>query len=132
LSTGRADYYGLFHRLTDQAYFANTTIVAAINNVPAPSYPAQFSSVVSVAACDDDGGHGLAYNPLPPVEFGAPGIDVSVAWSGGQTVRATGNSFACPHVAGLVTRLLGKHPGLTPFEVKTVLRAVSSNAVTAS
>jgi subtilisin len=131
LSTGRPDYYGMFHRLADRAYFANTVIVAAINNVPAPSYPAQFSSVVSVAARDDDGGNGLAYNPAPPVEFGAPGINVAVAWSGGRTVRATGNSFACPHVAGLVTLMLGKHPDLTPFEVKTVLRAVSSNAITA-
>jgi subtilisin len=129
LSTGRADYYGMFHRLADRAYFAGTTIVAAINNVPAPSYPAQFSSVISVAARDDDGGIGLAYNPQPPVEFGAPGVNVDVAWKNGGSVHATGNSFACPHVAGLITLLLGKHPGLTPFEVKTVLRAVSSNAV---
>jgi subtilisin len=128
LSTSRADYYGMFQRLTDRAYFAGTTIVAAINNVPAPSYPAQFSSVVSVAASDDDGGIGLAYNPRPPVEFGAPGVNVDVAWKNGGSVHATGNSFACPHVAGLITLLLGKHPGLTPFEVKTVLRAVSSNA----
>lgn len=128
LSTGRADYYAMFHRLADRGYFAGTTIVAAINNVPAPSYPAQFSSVLSVAAHDDDGGIGLAYNPEPPVEFGAPGINVEVAWKDGRTLHATGNSFACPHVAGLVTRLLGKHPGLTPFEVKTVLRALASNA----
>jgi hypothetical protein len=33
-------------------------------------------------------------------------------------------------VAGLVARLLSKHPRLTPYEVKTVLRAVASNAVT--
>lgn len=128
LSTGRADYYGMFHRLADRAYFAGTSIVSAINNVPAPSYPAEFASVISVAARDDDDGIGLAYNPSPPVEFGAPGIDVEVAWQNGSTLRATGNSFASPHVAGLVVRLLGKHPGLTPFEVKTVLRSLASNA----
>jgi subtilisin len=43
---------------------------------------------------------------------------------------ATGNSFAAAHVTGLVARLLGKHPHLTPYEIKTVLRAVASNAVT--
>jgi hypothetical protein len=47
---------------------------------------------------------------------------------GGRTVHATGNSFAAPHIAGLVTRILGKHSGLTPSEVKTVLRATASNA----
>jgi subtilisin family serine protease len=128
LSTGRASYFGMFHRLADRAYFAGTTIVAAINNVPAPSYPAQFASVISVAARDAAEGNGLAYNPSPPVEFGAPGIEINVAWKDGKNITATGNSFACPYVTGMVARVLGKHPGLTPFEVKTVLRAVASNA----
>ena len=47
----------------------------------------------------------LAYNPSPPVEFGARGIDVDVAWEGGGSIVATGNSFAAPHVTGLVTLL---------------------------
>ena len=38
-----------------------------------------------------------------------------------------GNSFAAPQIAGLAARILGKHPGLTPWQVKTVLRAVSRN-----
>ena len=50
-------------------------------------------------------------------------------WSKGRTIRATGNSFAAPHMAGLVARILSKHPGLTPFQVKTVLHAVATNAV---
>jgi subtilisin len=41
---------------------------------------------------------------------------------------STGNSFAAPHVTGLVARMLTEHPHLTPYEVKTVLRAVASNA----
>ena len=71
---------------------------------------------------------GLAYNPRPPVEFGARGIDVEVAWAGGGSTVATGNSFAAPHVSGMVALLLGKHPHLTPFQVKSVLQAVSENA----
>ena len=31
-------------------------------------------------------------------------------------------------MTGLVARLLSKHPGLTPFQVKTVLHALASNA----
>ena len=46
------------------------------------------------------------------------------------TCVSTGNSNAAPHVTGLVARLLSKHPHLTPYEVKTVLRAVAGNAVT--
>jgi subtilisin family serine protease len=62
------------------------------------------------------------------VEFGAPGIDIPVPWLNGRTIRSTGNSFAAPHVTGLVARLLSKHPHLTPYDVKTVLRAVADNA----
>ena len=40
------------------------------------------------------------YNPNPPVEFFARGVDVEVAWLGGGTLRCTGNSFATPHIAG--------------------------------
>jgi subtilisin family serine protease len=51
-----------------------------------------------------------------------------VAWQGGTSIVATGNSFATPHVAGLAARVLSKHPGLTPFQVKSVLQAVADNA----
>lgn len=128
LSTGKEDYFALFHELADRAYFANVMLVCAVNNVPAPSYPSQYASVFSVAAHDRHDPFGIDYNPRPPVEFGAPGIDVTVAWKGGGTIVTTGNSFAAPHVAGLIARLLSKHPGLTPFHVKTVLHAVADNA----
>jgi len=54
--------------------------------------------------------------------------DLEVGWLGGRTIRATGNSFAAPHIAGLIARILGKHPGLTPFQMKTVLMALADNA----
>jgi subtilisin family serine protease len=128
LSTGRRDYFAVFHELVDEAYFANVMLVCAVNNVAGPTYPSQYASVFSVAANEATDPYRFAYNPAPPVEFGAPGIDVEVPWLGGSTIRATGNSFAAPHIAGLVARILGKHPGLTPFQVKTILLALASNA----
>ena len=96
--------------------------------MPAESYPSLYSSVISVAAHTRAGPEGFYYNPAPPVEFGAAGIDVDVAWLDGGSITATGNSFAAPVIAGVVARILGKHPGLTPFQVKTVLRATADNA----
>jgi subtilisin len=128
LSTGKKDYFGLFHELADEAYFRGVMLVSAVNNVVAPSYPSQYSSVFSVAAHDGTDPFRFDYNPSPPVEFGAPGIDVEVAWLSGATVEATGNSFAAPHLAGLVARILSKHPGLTPFQMKTILCALADNA----
>jgi subtilisin len=128
LSTGKRELFALFHELADEAYFRNMMLVSAINNVPAPSYPSEYSSVFSVAAHEGKDPLRFHYNPSPPVEFGAPGIDLEVAWRGGATIEATGNSFAAPHIAGLVARILSKHPGLTPFQMKTILHAASDNA----
>jgi subtilisin family serine protease len=129
LSTGREDYFGLFHEIADEAAFAGVVLVCAANNVPARTYPAEFSSVISVAAHDGHDPFSFDANPAPPADFGAPGIDLSVPWLSGTTITSTGNSFAAAHLTGLAARLLSKHPQLTPYEVKTVLRAVASNAV---
>jgi subtilisin family serine protease len=127
LSTPKEDYYAWLHELADDAYFRDVILVCAVNNVPGPSYPALYSSVISVAAHDAVQGDRFYYNPHPPVEFAAPGIDLEVAWKGGKTVKATGNSFAAPHITGLVARLLSKHPELKPFQVKTILAALADN-----
>src|SRR5207245_8517058 len=91
------------------------------------SYPWRFSSVVSVASHDREDVFEFHYNPRPPAEFFARGADVDVAWPGGGHVRATGNSFATPHISGLCALIVAKHPQLTPFEVKTVLHATATN-----
>lgn len=128
LSTRSRDYFDVLHELADEAYFKGVLLVSAINNVDAPSYPSQYSSVFSVAARAGDDPFSFAYNPSPPVEFGAPGLDVEVAWAGGKRMKVTGNSFAAAHITGLVTRVLSKHPALTPFQMKTILAATADNA----
>jgi hypothetical protein len=36
---------------------------------------------------------------------------------------------ATPHITGIAAKILGKHPGLTLFQMKTVLRALSANVL---
>lgn len=127
LSTSLEEFFGLLHDLADQAYFRNMNLVCAVNNVPEPSYPSLFSSVISVAAHDGKDPFTYYYNLTPPVEFGAPGIDIDVAWNKGQYLTCTGNSFAAPHITGITALIRAKHPGLTPFQVKTVLLACAAN-----
>jgi subtilisin len=126
LSSRSEELFGLFHELTDEAYFGNVLLVSAANNVPGPSYPSLFSSVVSVAAHDIADPWTWFYNPRPPVEFGAHGLDVDVAWRDGGRIVATGNSFAAPHIAGLAALIRSKHPTATPFEVKAMLAATAN------
>lgn len=117
----------VFHDLADMAYFRRILLVSAANNTVGPSYPSLFSSVISVAAHPEPDPWCYFYNPDPPVEFGARGVDVPVAWRDGGRTIATGNSFAAPHIAALTALILSKHRGLTPFEVKAILAAVASN-----
>ncbi|CAN5496212.1 hypothetical protein BH23CHL2_BH23CHL2_06410 [soil metagenome] len=128
LGTTKSEFYGKLHEMMDLAYFRRIMIVAAVNNLPVPSFPAVFASVFSVAAHSSGAEQGFLYNPNPPAEFGAPGIDVRVPWVDGEWITATGNSFAAPHITGSIARILSNHPGLTPFQVKTILRALATNA----
>jgi subtilisin len=128
LSTHNESYFGWFHELCDLAYFNGITLVSALNNVPGPSYPSSYATVCSVAAVDDLDTESWYYNPSGPAEFGAAGIDVSIPWKGGQRIVATGNSFAAPLIAGHAARIVGAHPGMKPFEVKSVLRSLAVNA----
>jgi subtilisin len=127
LGTTKRAYYAALHELADLAYFRNVILVTAANNFPIPSFPCEYASVISVAAHEGRDPETFFYNPTPPVEFGAPGINIRVGWRGGGTSLVSGNSFAAPHVTGLVARLLENHPDLTSFQVKGVLRALAAN-----
>jgi subtilisin family serine protease len=129
LSSRSEDLHGTFHELVDRAYFGGCLLICSASNTPGqPSYPSLFSSVVSVASHDIPDPWTYYYNPVPPVEFGAWGVNVPVAWQGGARVTASGNSFATPHIAGLAALIKSKYPQLTAFELKAVLAAVSMTA----
>jgi subtilisin family serine protease len=125
LSSRKEELFPVFHEVVDEAYFRGMKLVGAANNAAVASYPTVFASVFSVAAHAEAEPWRWYYNTRPPVEFGAWGVDVPVAWKGGSSTVATGNSFAAPHITGLLARLCAKHPGLTPFEAKAVLAATA-------
>jgi len=127
LSTTKRQLGELLHELADTAYFQGTVLVASAHNMPVESFPWRFSSVISVGSHEEDDSLVYYANPNPPVEFFARGVDVDVAWLGGGSIRASGNSFATPCISAIVALILSKHPGLTPFQLKTVLHLTSQN-----
>lgn len=76
---------------------------------------------------------GVTYNALEPLElryrdndlteFEAAGVDCQVAWQNDATRKVTGSSYATPVVTGLIARMLSAKPGLSVFEIKSLLRA---------
>lgn len=127
LSTTKREFADVLHELADTAYFQRTILVASAHNMPVESYPWRFSSVISVGSHEEEESLRFYYNPDPPVEFFARGVDVELAWMGGGTIRATGNSFATPHMSAICTLVLSKHPHLTPFQLKSVLHLIADN-----
>src|SRR6266511_1564760 len=127
LSTTKNQYSERLHELADTAYFKRTMLIASAHNMPVESFPWRFSSVISVGSHEQEDPYEYYYNPAPPVEFFARGVDVEVAWNGGGRLVCTGNSFATPHIAGIAALILSKHPELTPFQLKSVLYLTATN-----
>jgi subtilisin len=128
LSTTRTKYVERLHELADRAYFRRVLLVASAHNMPVESFPWRFASVISVGSHEEPDPLTFYYNPSPPVEFFARGLDIDVAWLDGGTLCCSGNSFATPHIAGICALVLGKHPDLTPFQLKSVLYQTAANA----
>jgi len=127
LGTKNLNFYSEFHTLLDEAYFQGTLLVSAASNEGDSSLPSDLAPVVSVD-----------YDYLPDPEtihlcskrsifLVAPGVMIDAPVPGGGTAKMTGTSFAAPHVTGLIARILAKHPGLRPFEVKTLLFRIGLN-----
>ncbi|MDT5033045.1 MAG: hypothetical protein QOC94_3216 [Actinoplanes sp.] len=128
LSTTKVRFVEELRTLADEAFFRGVAIVASAHNTHVESFPWRFSSVISVGSHHEESDPELVlYNPVPPVEYFALGQNVEVAWSGGQTIRSTGNSFATPFVAGLCARILSTHPKMTMFQLKHALYLSAAN-----
>jgi subtilisin family serine protease len=127
LSTTKRQLVPLLHDLADRAYFTRTLLVASAHNMPVESFPWRFSSVISVGSHAEPDPFLFCYNPTPPVEFFARGVNVPVAWLGGRELHCSGNSFATPHITGICALMLAKHPGLTCFQTKCLLYLTAAN-----
>ncbi len=127
LGAGKRDWAFPFHEICDRGYFSNSFIVTAANNIQRVSFPSLYASVTSVACNTTDDPLRFHFNPEPPTEFLARGIDVEVPWLNGETTVTTGNSFAAPHIAAFAALILSKHRTLRPFHVKSLLWACAAN-----
>jgi subtilisin family serine protease len=127
LGTSKRDWALAFYEICDEAYFRNCLLVTAANNIQRPSFPSMYGAVASVACNLSTHPLRFHYNPEPPTEFLARGIDVEVPWLDHEWIRSTGNSYAAPHIAGFAALIRSKHPELRPFQVKTVLWATAAN-----
>ena len=128
----REDQVLLYKEWIDEAYLQGRHIVAASNNIDSSrrEWPGHFPTVITVSFIRSDDYQALFYRPGRLVEFAARGQEIEVAWpsGGGASGRkkVTGSSFAAPHVAGLLARLLSGCPTLSPLQAKALLQQVAA------
>ncbi len=126
LGTTKPQFFAPLHDLLDRAYQAGCIVVAAANNLPQPSFPSVFSSsLISVVKSVEADPLNFGFHFGEVIELTAPGVNVRTAWPNGGYRNLTGNSFACPHIVGVIARLLERHADLTPFQVKSALYAIA-------
>ena len=128
LGTTKPQFFAPLHDLLDRAYQAGCIVVAAANNLPQPSFPSVFSSsLISVSKIEETNPFKFGFRFGEVIELTAPGVNVKTTWVGGGYRSLTGNSFACPHIVGIIALLLETYPDLTPFQVKSLLYAIAEN-----
>ncbi|MBC7901649.1 MAG: S8 family serine peptidase [Saprospiraceae bacterium] len=126
LGTTKPQFFSPLHDLLDRAYQAGCIVVAAANNLPHPSFPSVFSSsLISVIKSEETDPLNFGFHYGEVIELTAPGVNVRTPWPGGGHRNLTGNSFACPHIVGVIALLLEAHPDLTPFQVKSALYSIA-------
>jgi thermitase len=120
-------YLPRMNALAEDAYRKGIAIVAARRTMPLQDegFPA---ALIPCLGVDNEGegpeGRWLYRNDV--IEYSAHGVNVPVAAHGGGYTTMTGTSFATPIMCGHVALLLGAYPGLRPFEIKAVLKAMAA------
>lgn len=125
----------------NDAVAAGTTVVVAAGNssANAANYsPASCANVITVAATDRTGDRASYSNFGSAVEISAPGGETGASSSNGVLstldsglttpnnddiyVYYQGTSMAAPHVAGVVSLIIGENPGISPAQVQNILQ----------
>ena len=124
----REDHVLSYKNWIDEAYVKGRHVVAACNNLDFTrrEWPGHFPTVLTVNFAQAGRPETFYYRPGHLVEFAACGQDVVVPWLGGALKKVTGSSFAAPHLAGLLARLLSACPDLPPLQAKALLHQLAS------
>ncbi len=126
LSLGTSYDSQLLHNMLDQAYQAGIVVVASAGNSGAGTdtvnYPAQYSSVIAVAAVDKDLKRGSFSSTGPKVELAAPGVSIVSTYLNNGFAIASGTSQAAPHVAAMAAILKQENPSLSASSIRSKLQ----------
>ncbi|GAB1159632.1 MULTISPECIES: S8 family peptidase [Paenibacillus] len=111
--------------VVNRAHQAGIVIVASSGNDGkrrSIDYPARYPQTISVGATDKNRRIASFSNRGAYVDVYAPGDKIISSWVQGKHHEMSGTSMATSHVSGAIALLLAKHPGLSPSEIKTLVK----------
>jgi subtilisin len=85
-------------------------------------YPAGFRQTISVGAVNERNKIAPFSNRGKLIDIYAPGNRIYSTWLYGRYHEMSGTSMATSHVSGVVALMLARRPGLTPLQIKQILR----------
>lgn len=107
------------------AHSAGVIIVASSGNDGkrrSIDYPARYTATISVGATNRHRRIAPFSNRGAYIDIYAPGDKIISAWLRGKYHEMSGTSMATSHVSGAIALLLAYKPGLTPNEIKSILK----------
>ncbi|MFH1401198.1 MAG: S8 family serine peptidase [Nanoarchaeota archaeon] len=102
---------------------------AGNSNVQTPNYPSAYSTVLAVASTDNRDMKAASSNFGTWIDVSAPGVHIlttTLDTLGGYAYFG-GTSAAAPHVAGTAALVLSRNQGLTPLQVRTIIKGSTEN-----
>lgn len=107
----------------DRAESAGIVVVASSGNdgVEGPTFPAAYSTVLSVGASDRNNERAPFSQYGDFVKVAAPGVDMLSTVPGHGQCTDNGTSFSAPYVAGLAAVLKSLHHDWKPMQIRTVI-----------
>ena len=96
--------------------------------------PARVAEAMTIGATDNTDRKASWSNYGSCVDWFAPGVGITSAWSTGDAATNTisGTSMATPHVAGAAALYLQNHPAATPQQVRDALYAMTTKGIVTS
>ncbi|MFF2090205.1 S8 family peptidase [Paenibacillus sp. NPDC058174] len=122
----RGDSSEALHNAIKKAVRKGIVVVASAGNSGPNTFrldePAAFSETIAVAATTRENRIANFSNRGNGIAIAAPGEDVRSTWLNGNYLTVSGTSMASPHVTGGAALLLALKPGLSPSEIKALLK----------
>jgi subtilisin family serine protease len=118
------------HRALEAAHKKGIVLVAAAGNAGAkssPLFPAADPNVIAVSATDADDKLFEQSNRGRHITVTAPGAQILVAAPDSGYDVSSGTSFSAAEVSGIAALMIQRKPGLTPDQIRGVLRATAKD-----